>query len=612
MDTFIFKFSKDGETRRTAFPSQPSWAALADKIAFLFDMPSAAVAVSYVDFDEDEITLSSDAELAEYYLTNFKRGQIVKFHVQDLRARSETRSMSRTPHTTGGASRDTFGNEVDLNFDLDGDWQVPQLGGMYIPATQFEAPHGFVESVASDASSDSTEEEMHDAESVASERTMKSALSTPPVDKGKGRADDRPSRASVKTSTASILAGSVNIKPTASRTTLAGLQSELGTANSVIGDVTPKVIPSEIPESVLAANAAEAGEAAPDPPLPSMGEETHEARPLPSLSNDIAAVLTNLTTIISAHPELADGLRNIVHNASNGSYWAAHRDALHRAADEMSQQAGHAASDFRSAEEEAGRRVTEALGNIFQAFAGTGGLPPAQPAQSEADGNSVRNPAGGLQWPDISNLFGMPPPLAGHFGFWGGRGGFGPRGSFRGGSFGRHHGHHRHSHPHGGNHSPESGSPRPFGPRTPPPSHPSTAPTQGFPTSGPPPPPPPSGPPPLNPPPVGNSSAPAPPPGAPFYGMPPPPPHTAYPWAHGPAAWGWPTMPPAHTGAKHSPQELRASVEAAKMHYKKEKERYRQGREELRRERHQEKARRRAQQKYALTLSFLSHNLLRH
>lgn len=55
-------------TRRITLPSPaPSWAILSAKISFLFSIPANNVAVSYIDFDGDEVTLSTDDELEEFY-----------------------------------------------------------------------------------------------------------------------------------------------------------------------------------------------------------------------------------------------------------------------------------------------------------------------------------------------------------------------------------------------------------------------------------------------------------------------------------------------------------------------------------------------------------------
>ncbi|KAJ6621212.1 hypothetical protein B0H10DRAFT_1790517, partial [Mycena sp. CBHHK59/15] len=80
-----FKLTKlDGLTRRVTFSTPPTWSTLATKIHTLFDIPVDHVGVSYVDSDSDEVTLSSEDELREYYQGVIQPGDVVKFVVQDL------------------------------------------------------------------------------------------------------------------------------------------------------------------------------------------------------------------------------------------------------------------------------------------------------------------------------------------------------------------------------------------------------------------------------------------------------------------------------------------------------------------------------------------------
>ena len=110
----------------------------------------------------------------------------------------------------------------------------------------------------------------------------------------------------------------------------------------------------------------------PDPPLPTAGTSSFTpmaSATLPSLGNDVAELLSALTTAFSSHPELSEGLKNIVRNASQGAYWAAERDVMVndalRAAgfpqDGMARAAQHA-------QEEAGRKVSEALNGVFRSL----------------------------------------------------------------------------------------------------------------------------------------------------------------------------------------------------------------------------------------------------
>ncbi|EKM61283.1 uncharacterized protein PHACADRAFT_84808, partial [Phanerochaete carnosa HHB-10118-sp] len=49
------------------FYKQPTWDDLADRIQNLYGIPKDKVGVSYFDVDGDEITLSSQDELQDYY-----------------------------------------------------------------------------------------------------------------------------------------------------------------------------------------------------------------------------------------------------------------------------------------------------------------------------------------------------------------------------------------------------------------------------------------------------------------------------------------------------------------------------------------------------------------
>ena len=63
-----FKLTKhDGLTRRITFSDQPTWLTLGTKIESLYQIPLASIGVSYVDNDGDEVTLSSEEELKDFY-----------------------------------------------------------------------------------------------------------------------------------------------------------------------------------------------------------------------------------------------------------------------------------------------------------------------------------------------------------------------------------------------------------------------------------------------------------------------------------------------------------------------------------------------------------------
>lgn len=111
---------------------------------------------------------------------------------------------------------------------------------------------------------------------------------------------------------------------------------------------------------------------------------------LPSLSSDVADLLSALTTAFASHPELSEGLKNIVRNASQGAYWAAERDAMVndalRAAEAAQDNIARAAEH---AQEEAGHKVSEALDGVFKALGSilnstmSQGTDPIQPQSRE-------------------------------------------------------------------------------------------------------------------------------------------------------------------------------------------------------------------------------------
>lgn len=122
----------------------------------------------------------------------------------------------------------------------------------------------------------------------------------------------------------------------------------------------------------------------PDPPLPVLppieNTSTGATAATPSLTNDIALLLDTLTRAFGEHPELSENLRNIVRNASQGVYWNSATEAIRgirdtvvsdaiQARDVILSESATAAKEISSqAQAEAGRRITEALGNVFRSL----------------------------------------------------------------------------------------------------------------------------------------------------------------------------------------------------------------------------------------------------
>jgi hypothetical protein len=109
-----FKFTKDGITRRVAFTQLPSWPEMATKLENLYSIPVENVAVAYTDGDGDEVTLSSQDELEDYYgadsNTLFRRLSVVDLSVirsLDEKPLPETPSITHRLRDT--PSHNTFG-----------------------------------------------------------------------------------------------------------------------------------------------------------------------------------------------------------------------------------------------------------------------------------------------------------------------------------------------------------------------------------------------------------------------------------------------------------------------------------------------------------------------
>ncbi|KAH9843733.1 uncharacterized protein C8Q71DRAFT_11880 [Rhodofomes roseus] len=61
------KLTFDKTTRKLPFASQPTWVQLASRIESLYRIPAHAAAVKYTDDDGDEVTISTEEELQDYY-----------------------------------------------------------------------------------------------------------------------------------------------------------------------------------------------------------------------------------------------------------------------------------------------------------------------------------------------------------------------------------------------------------------------------------------------------------------------------------------------------------------------------------------------------------------
>lgn len=570
MSVHIKLIQRDGFTRRIVFHSRPTWHALAAKIQSLYAIPPGNVSVVYIDAESDEVTLSTQEELDDFYESSYQHGQVIKFIVQDL---SSTRTQTKAlPQTPGINIRDTFGGE---GFDIEDDWQrlppFSSLGTLFAPRDSgADSPHAFVELVESDAGTIPSQHEPNmDSES---DTTVQSIAGDPflvPSTKGKERvvADDA-------SSTRSVIAEHTPTKPavhvfdhnssdkddivsSSFRLDLASsLQSVHSPPNAVSIESTPKVAAQDLDD--LETNVVNDTRSVPnspgdvaDPPLPSF--ESPPAPNNPSLCSDVASFFTMLTNVMSAHPELAESIGNIVHNTANGTYLNAHRDAISQAAEQLAQTAEEIR---RRADEEAGRRAADALGGMLQTLSQTLGTGSFQAAPAPPpEGDSARPPAEQQEQPATANStsfwYGAPQPNAR--------------------PFHNSHGSPAHHPPQPPFYNPWMRGRPPFGP-----------PRGGWrPWMPPRPPVPPPGKPPHH---SDFAHEHGPPPHPP---APPPPPPPQFPGVWEPEV----SMPLGSTPvndssrAKPTPEESKAKVDAARLRYKAEKERYRQEREDRKKDR---------------------------
>lgn len=607
-----FKLSKPGgQTRRIHFFQLPSWLALASKIGSLYDIPIEKIGVAYVDSDGDEVTVSSDDELQDFYANCYKPSETIKLAVQDLRSlrnsqHSASNPVSETPQKAN--YRNTFGGNdtIPMVYEVEDDWQrlsgLPRgLGGIFggEPDGLFgnlESPAAYIEVLDSDVSSINKDTEI--AANTTMDSDLRSSLATPVTNKGKGKGKAReemqPSVSDDISSTGSVLVEESNVKfpvhvldvgtegmmePRLVDTSAhPGVDSPHSTifpiqAESTPIDPTKPILPTEFTKKTTEP-------ADTDPPLPSIDSERASH---PSFTNDVASFLNTLSSVLSSHPELSEGIRNITRNATNGTYWSAHRDAVSRAAEEFrrsaTEEGSKAAEDVRrAAEEEAGRRVADALGGLISMFgdmstAVRGARDSANPPPNAADASAQPT---AVDFGDLNSTNSVPPPVARE-------GTPPPHRRFNSGP----------RPPRPGSYPPQD----PFSTRPPPrgrygrfgpplhihdpqvPFAPPLGPPHrahwGSPFWAPPPPPPPP------PPPHSAESPRGPPPFHSPFGRSGPN-ASSSPRAEQPSftdttgTWG-PSPGPSTTP---SPTELRAKVEVAKQHYKREKEMYRRAREE--------------------------------
>ena len=447
-----FKLSQaSGLTRRILFPELPSWSTLATKIESLYHVPIEHIGVAYTDNDGDQVTLSSEDELQDFYTNCHKPSETVKLTVQDLGSlRSSPRLSSKvgteTPQNTN--YRNTFGGNdaIGMGFEVDDDWQrLPHgLGSLFGPRSagseglygNLDSPTAFIEVLESDASSVNSDKRDTDIVADTTMESDQSSYSIPATNKGKGKAHGKmqPSVSDDVSSTGSVLIDEVNVKfpvhvldvgnegmmepIVIDNNAHPGVDSPHSTVVPIQAESTPIDKAKPFPSVESTKTAAAQTEMVADPPLPSI-DFAPTASPV-SFTHDVATFLNSLSTVLSSHPELSEGVRNITRNVTSGTYWSAHRQAVSRAAEEFrrsaTEESGQVAEDFRrAAEEEAGRRVADALGGLMRIFGDMRRFRPGDEGLGQPNSQQCRRRLCSTHYcpifGDLHSAHSIPPPV---------------------------------------------------------------------------------------------------------------------------------------------------------------------------------------------------------
>ena len=372
-----FKLSmSDGLTRRISFNARPSWSELATRIHSFCNIPRNRLAMSYVDSDGDEVTLSSEEELHDFYDSNvdnaIQGNQLIRFHVVELGSLRDSDNFLEPISPQPSSTRNTFGRPTPFVFVDHDHPPFGPFGDLFIPSPlerEIDSPHAFVEVVDDDG-----------------ERVTESSVVG---DKGKAR-DLRPSVSDDISSSESVIADETPRKPPI-HVQVHGLRSmgsgtfgpPPATSTPARESLTPTLRPLPFSESPEEAPRDLPG-SFPDPPTP---ELTSPIDPNVTLSNDLASLLDSLNSMFLEHSEVGQHLRALFRD---GSYWNAQRDSVARVAEDIQRVARDAQSAVaagaqemarnirQEAQQEAARRVTESVGNILRAFGASGNeLPPS-------------------------------------------------------------------------------------------------------------------------------------------------------------------------------------------------------------------------------------------
>lgn len=397
----------DGLTRRISFPNRPSWTELATRIHALCHIPLNRLGVSYVDSDGDEVTLSSEEEIRDFYNSNvdnaIQGNQLIRFRVVQLGSNRDTDNFMEPTSPPQSSTRNTFGRPTPFVFV---DHDHLQFNDMFMSSPldrDMDSPHAFVEVVDEDM--DKENEFTSDLDHPSSEGN------------GKGR-EPRPSVSDDISSSESVIANETPKKPPIHVQVHGLRRMDSGTFGPPMTSTparesrTPTLV-RPVPPSDGPGEETQRGipEDFPDPPTPELHSPTD---PNVSLSNDLASLLDSLNSIFLEHPEVGHHLRALFRNVGNGTYWDSQRGSMARVAEDIQRVARDAQSAVATgaqdmvrnvrqrAQQEAARRVTEAVGNILRAF-GAGGTVPSP---------SDPNPTGSAQIPHYHQTPPSEPPGA--------------------------------------------------------------------------------------------------------------------------------------------------------------------------------------------------------
>jgi len=376
MPPIYFKLKYNGLTRRVAFQELPNWLDLAAKLHTLYNLPPDKVGVTYIDNDNDEITVSSNEELQDFYQASSQAGDVFKLSILDL----------SLPGDSPSPKRNTVGLD---NFDIvEPGWHPFTLADILLSKDNIsEGPHAFVEVLNSDSSH--IEKDLEDLESEDGHSTVQGQFR----DKGKQR---------VSAFGAASVASLVNEEPgeklpihifdhgvVSGTSSSADPKDQADPKEQTPIQSTPKVQAQKLSEHKEPKSSATLE----DPPLPTFDEHA-PTNPSPNLYQDLASFLTTFSNVLSSHPELSESMRYIVNQTTSGEYWRTYSSSISGAAQRFSQ---NSEAEARRIEADAVRRISDVLGNLLRLFSPentgqhasqTGG----QPGQNAQSSDSAYRP----------------------------------------------------------------------------------------------------------------------------------------------------------------------------------------------------------------------------